>query len=88
MRLLALDARSAPSLAGLLPGNLITGINGFALRSPDAFARAWTGVATAQAVVIELERGGRPLVLRVDWRPGAPQLQKYVAPSQTQVTLP
>jgi hypothetical protein len=68
LRVLSLDARSAPAQAGLLPGDLVTGINGFALQTPGAFSSAWTGATTAQAVVVELQRGGRPLALRVDWR--------------------
>lgn len=71
LRLVELDEGSTATLVGLRQGDLITAINGFALRRPDDAVRAYEEVAAGRAVVIELLRNGRPVALRVDWEPVA-----------------
>ena len=69
LRVTALDARSPAARAGLRRGDVIAGINGVALLTPDRVREAWEATASARAAVLEIVRAGGPLVLRVDFRP-------------------
>ncbi len=56
---------------GLQNGDVITSINGCALRSPDDAARIYDMLKAATEVVVDLQRGGAAHVLRFDARQGS-----------------
>jgi S1-C subfamily serine protease len=56
---------SQAAMIGLRPGDLITAVNGFALRHPDAAVRALGTLHTGGEAVVELVRGGRAIALRI-----------------------
>ena len=67
-RLVDLGERSPATLAGVRSGDVITAVNGFRLAAPDDASLAFAAVRDAHAVVAEVWREGRRLVLRVDLR--------------------
>jgi membrane-associated protease RseP (regulator of RpoE activity) len=68
LRIVDLDRRSAPALAGVRKGDVITAVNGFPLASPEDGLRAFAGAGEARTLVAELEREGHRIALRVDWQ--------------------
>jgi membrane-associated protease RseP (regulator of RpoE activity) len=62
-----LDPSSPAALLGLRRGDRITAVNGFPLRRPEDAKRAWTAVAAGRGAVMELERAGHAVALRIDW---------------------
>ena len=67
LRLMELQEGSPETLLGLRAGDLVTAINGYALRRPTEAFRAYHEIATGRGVVVELLREGKPVALRVDW---------------------
>jgi len=74
LELVELDPRSTPALVGLRRGDVVTAVNGYALRWPDEAWRARDEVTAGRSMVIELLREGRPVALRVDWGTASPPL--------------
>jgi hypothetical protein len=68
LRIVDLGAESAPALAGVRQGDVITAVNGHALVSPEDSARAFADVSKGYALVAEIERNGHRIALRVDWK--------------------
>jgi membrane-associated protease RseP (regulator of RpoE activity) len=62
-----IDRRSPAALLGLRAGDLVTAINGFALGKMDEASKAYEAVGEGRSVVVELDRQGRRVALRVDW---------------------
>jgi hypothetical protein len=70
LRVTALDARSPAARAGLRRGDLVSGINGYAMDRPETLLHAWNDAAAARAAVLEIDRpGAGRLVMRIDFRP-------------------
>jgi S1-C subfamily serine protease len=68
LRVAEVGAGSPVARAGLRRGDLVSGINGYALDDPDQLLHAWDAAATARAAVLEIDRPGTgPLVLRIDF---------------------
>jgi membrane-associated protease RseP (regulator of RpoE activity) len=67
LRLMELQEGSPETLLGLRAGDLVTAINGYALRRPTEAFRAYHEVAAGRGIVVELLREGKPVALRVDW---------------------
>ena len=65
LRIADLDERSAAALVGLRRGDLLTAVNGFALRRPADATRAWQRIK-GRSMVLELLRDGRRVALRID----------------------
>ena len=55
------------AMLGLRAGDVVTAINGFALRRREDAMRAQGQLPAVKGAVVELVRNGRPVVLRVDW---------------------
>lgn len=68
VRVFGLAPRSTPVLAGLENGDLITAVNGYPMRAPEAALQAYPEVQRAHAAVLELVRDHRRIVLRVGWK--------------------
>jgi membrane-associated protease RseP (regulator of RpoE activity) len=73
LRIAEVGERSAAALAGVRKGDVITAVNGFALRAPEDAVRAFGAIREEHALVAELWRHGQRVVLRVDWS-AAPHL--------------
>lgn len=69
VRVVRLPAGSIARAAGLQDGDVVTAVNGHALSSPAALLDAYTSVRQSRTAVIELHRGGHPVVLRIRIRP-------------------
>ena len=76
-RAIGLELRSpryAPDVLasiGLQDGDVVRSVNGESVLLPDAFVRAWEGLADCETITIDIERGGTPisLTLRVEADP-------------------
>jgi hypothetical protein len=68
LRIADLDPRGTAAQAGLMRGDRVLAVNGLALRYPYDLSNAWDTIVKARAAVLEIERDGHPLVLRVDER--------------------
>jgi hypothetical protein len=69
LRVTALLARSLASRAGLRRGDVIAGINGHALVTPDRLQEALEDVLHKRAALLEIARADGLAVVRVDLRP-------------------
>lgn len=67
LRVLAVGDRSAPALAGVRPGDLVLTVNGYVLGPPENGPHAFTAATNQRALIAEIWRDGRRVVLRVDW---------------------
>ncbi len=67
LRLVELEPGSPETLVGLRAGDLLTAINGYAMRRPDDAFRAYHEIEARRPIVVELLRDGKPVALRVDW---------------------
>jgi hypothetical protein len=61
----SLPAGSIARSAGLQRGDVITAVNGHALSTPSAVIAAYASVRQTSEAVLEVHRGGRPVVLKV-----------------------
>jgi membrane-associated protease RseP (regulator of RpoE activity) len=68
LRVVDLGERSPATLAGVQEGDVITAVNGYRLAAPEDASRAFATARDAHAVVAEVWRQGRRVVLRVDVR--------------------
>jgi type II secretory pathway component PulC len=60
-------AEWSAAMLGLRAGDVVTALNGFALRRPEDAMRAQGQLPAVRGAVVELVRDGQPVVLRVDW---------------------
>ncbi|MFT3764383.1 MAG: PDZ domain-containing protein [Minicystis sp.] len=67
LRVVDVDEPSAAALAGVRRGDVITMVNGFPMNTPEDGKRAFASVRAARALVADVWREGRRMVLRVDW---------------------
>jgi membrane-associated protease RseP (regulator of RpoE activity) len=65
IQLSILPEGSIARAAGLQPGDLVTAVNGYALSTPDALIEAYGSVQRSRVALIEVQRGTRPVVLKV-----------------------
>lgn len=70
VRFFGVRPRSALGFTGLENGDLVTAVNGFGMADPNAALLGWTAAREARAVVVELVRGGRKVVLDIEWPAG------------------
>lgn len=64
-RLFGIRVGSLPARAGLTNGDLVTALGGVALRSTHVAREAVDAMLEAEVIVVELERRGAPMRLRV-----------------------
>lgn len=69
IRVTSLAAGSIARAAGLMDGDVITAVNGYPLGSPDAVLSAYANLREEKMAVVEIQRGGRPIALKVSWSP-------------------
>jgi membrane-associated protease RseP (regulator of RpoE activity) len=67
LRVVSVGESGAAALAGVRAGDFITAVNGFRFAAPADGARAFAAARASRAVVAELVRDGKRVVLRVDW---------------------
>lgn len=60
---------------GLRDGDVIRSVNGESVLLPDAFVRAWEGLADCQSITINIERGGTPVSLTLEVEDGTASAQ-------------
>jgi membrane-associated protease RseP (regulator of RpoE activity) len=66
VRVASAEPGSLPALLGLRPGDVVTAVDGIALRRPGDVTRALAGSTLSRGVVVELRRGRRWIVMRLD----------------------
>jgi S1-C subfamily serine protease len=62
------DGSSAAARAGVEAGDRIEAVNGFPLTTPRDLEQASDTARGARALVLEILRNGRRILLRVEWR--------------------
>jgi hypothetical protein len=72
LRVLDVADGSQAALLGLRSGDRITSVDGYGLRRPDDALVAYAHLAQGKSALVELERDGRAIVLRVDALPELP----------------
>ena len=64
-RLTHLQPTSIFAHAGLCEGDVLNGVNGLPIDTPDRALEAWTSVRNATRIAVELTRAGKPTQLVV-----------------------
>jgi type II secretion system protein C len=65
IKLYAIRPSSAYARVGLANGDTIVAINGVALTSMEKALDLFSGLSTAKAITIDLERGGKPVAIKI-----------------------
>ena len=63
-RILALygqPANAEPAAGGVHVGDVVTAVNGIAIRRPDDLMRVWKGLQSASRIVVDVQRQSAPL---------------------------
>jgi hypothetical protein len=67
VKIASLAQGSLGRAVGLSEGDVVTAVNGFALTGPGAVLSAYATLRRSTAAVLEIERAGRPFVIKVTW---------------------
>jgi len=64
VRVLRVDPEGLPARLGLVSGDVLLRVNGYAVASPDQCLEAYSRLHHVDEIVLDLERNGRPTTLR------------------------
>ena len=67
LRIASIEPGSGAEEIGLEIDDVIIAVNGYPFDRPEAVERAYTAATRAGAVVVEIVRGARPMVISVEW---------------------